>query len=320
MRVCYFIQAHKNPEQVYRLVRTIKKSSSNSLIVIGYDFTNSSIDMEPVQDLSDVYLLKSNFVIKRGELSILKPYLNAISWLLNEKFEFDWLAYLSGQDYPIKPIAEIENFLFNTEYDGFIEYFNVLSEESPWSILGIKRYFYQYYNLPKFAERLYKNKRFWGRIPRKLERLFRLNFYPTMSNDFKVGLVPFISPFSEEFKCYGGNHRHFLSRKCVLFLHEFINSHYSLMMYYEKTVLPEESLIQTILVNCHQFSLYNQHKIYDDYTDSYKDGHPKTLGTEDYSKIIKSKSFFARKFEPNSTVLDMLDTHIFTLNHNKVNL
>lgn len=133
IKVCYFIQAHNYPEQVYRLVRTIKKSSPNSLIVIGYDFANSSINMNTLKDLSDVFLLKSNFIIKRGEFSILQPYLNVIDWLLKENLEFDWLVYLSGQDYPIQSVNEIEKKLLEAKYDGFIEYVDFLSPQNDWN-------------------------------------------------------------------------------------------------------------------------------------------------------------------------------------------
>jgi hypothetical protein len=146
MKVCYFIQAHNYPEQVHRLVRTIKKSSPNSLIVIGYDFTNSSINMNALKDLSDVFLLKSNFIIKRGEFSMLQPYLNVIDWLFKENLEFDWLVYLSGQDYPIQSVNEIEKKLLETKYDGFIQYCDLLSPENDWNWKD--RYFYQYYTFP----------------------------------------------------------------------------------------------------------------------------------------------------------------------------
>jgi hypothetical protein len=57
--------------------------------------------------------------------------------------------------------------------------------------------------------------------------------------------------------------------------------------------------------------------IYDDYSNvngECDNGHPKLLGIEDYSKIIGSESFFARKFELDSEILDMLDSHILSQN------
>ena len=308
MRVCYFIQAHNYPEQVYRLVRTIKKSSPNALIVIGYDFTNSSIDMELFQDLSDVYLLKNNFIIKRGHFEMLQPYLNAINWLFDKGLEFDWLAYISGQDYPIQPVNKIEKILFESKYDGFIDYWDIVSRDSYWTREdGKKRYFYQYYIFPTWTMKFFRG----------LQRLFPLKLNICLRNDLRVGIPLFKTPFKDNFICYGGNHRHFLSRKCVLFLREFIIFNNSLIQYSKKTLIPSESLVQTILVNSHKFDLYNHNKIYENWLyPNYEanDGHPEILTVQDYSKIIESKCFFARKFEPDSEILDMLDSHILSQN------
>ena len=76
-------------------------------------------------------------------------------------------------------------------------------------------------------------------------------------------------------------------------------------------------MVQTILVNSHKFDLYNHNKIYENWlypNHEANDGHPKILTVQDYSKIIESKCFFARKFEPDSEILDMLDSHILSQN------
>lgn len=149
MKVCYFIQTHKNPEQIYRLVRTIKRSSPTAGIVIGHDFTSCSLDITPLQDLEDIHLLKIEFRAIRGDFSLLQPYLMAIDWLVETKFEFDWLVYLSGQDYPTQTPSIFEAFLATTNYDGFIRYWDVFSPQSPWrKEKALRRYYCQYYRLP----------------------------------------------------------------------------------------------------------------------------------------------------------------------------
>jgi hypothetical protein len=135
-------------------------------------------------------------------------------------------------------------------------------------------------------------------------------------DNIKVGISPKKIPFNNKNICYGGNQRHILSRKCVKSIKIFIDANLTLIKYYKKTLIPDESFIQTILVNSHQFNLYNHHKIYDDYSESIN-GHPKTLTIEDYPKIIESEDFFARKFEPDSELLNILDSRIFSaqVNH-----
>ncbi len=322
MRVCYFIQAHNYPEQVYRLVKTIKRGSPDAIVIIGYDFTHSSISMEPLQHLSDVYLLAGNFPIRRGEFSMLQPYLNAVDWLLKNEIEFDWLAYLSGQDYPIKSLEEIENYLAETQYDGFLQYYNVLSEQSPWSIeQAKKRYFYQYFltlSIPKVGfnrKLLYKLVHLIQDIQSILSQLqlqfiLPINLLFTCANTLKIGTFAFNLPFNKKFICYGGNHRHFLSRKCIFYLQKYSIKKPKLIKFYQKTEISDESFVQTILVNSGQFNFYNHHKIYDVYQIDDAYGHPKSLTLEDYPKLIQSSCFFARKFEPNSPLLDQLDAHV----------
>ncbi|MEO1186600.1 MAG: hypothetical protein AAFX46_18790, partial [Cyanobacteria bacterium J06636_27] len=82
---------------------------------------------------------------------------------------------------------------------------------------------------------------------------------------------------------------------------------------YKKTFIPEESFIQTVLVNSKQFNLYNSNFRYTDFTAS-RHGHPRILTTKDFSPLTQANVHFARKFDMNvdSTVLDKLDRRILT--------
>lgn len=153
MKVVYFIQTHKNPAQICRLVQVIKKSSPNSLVLLSHDFSSCDLDLSNLQHFSGIELIKRNRSARRGDDSVLEIYLDAINWLFEHNCQFDWLICLSGQDYPIQPISELEAFLATTEYDGFINYWDVLSEESPWSKeAGRKRFFAQYLSLPQWSK------------------------------------------------------------------------------------------------------------------------------------------------------------------------
>ena len=123
MKVCYFIQTHKNSEQIYRLVRTIKTSSPDSLVIISHDFSGCKLEPSSLDDLQGIKIIPSKG--GRGSFSIIQAYLAAIEWLLQNNINFDWFINIYGQDYPIQPISEIEYFLDKTSYDGFIEYFKV---------------------------------------------------------------------------------------------------------------------------------------------------------------------------------------------------
>lgn len=310
MKVCYFIQTHRYPKQIYKLVRTIKQSSPTAQVLIGHDFTSCHLDMTPLKDLSEVYLLRGNVPALRGEFSLLQPYFNAINWLSENNSDFDWLVYLSGQDYPTQPLSTIENFLSTTDYDGFMQYFDVFSEESLWDAReALKRYFCQYYRLPAWFESA-------------LKIMWKLNIqdftpirYYFGYGTFLIGLSASLNPFNKNFICYGGSQWHTLSKECVKYLMNYINSNKNLgvINYYKRTALSDESFVQTILINSKCFRICNDNKRYIDFSKSLASnfGRPRMLTENDYSMITNHSFHFARKFEQDAEILNMLDAHIF---------
>jgi hypothetical protein len=172
MKVLYLIQTSKNPEQIYRLVRTIKKSSPGSFILISHDFIGCDLDTKPLEDLSEVEVLRLGGRGGRGDFSMIQGYQDAVDWVFNHQIEFDWLINLSGQDYPTQPLPKIEKFLSETIYDGFLQYFEAFSQQVPWGINeSLDRYLYQYW-------RSDVNLSLWQRALLKPLRLLINNFQP----------------------------------------------------------------------------------------------------------------------------------------------
>jgi hypothetical protein len=310
MRVCYLIQSHKNPEQIYRLVNTIKKTSPESVVLISHDFSSSQLDEKHLKHLSEVYLVSG--LGGRGDFSIIEGYLNAIDWVFKNNIEFDWLTNLSGQDYPTQHLSEINSFLSNTHYDGFLEYFKVFSKESHWSVReGYTRYFYKYSKIQfidKLSERV-KNLLSPVKIINYIQDYLRINIAYGM-----IGIKT-KSPFNEKFICYGGSYFCTLSKKCIEYLYKVYQSNHELINYYKGVSVSDESFIQTILVNSGLFNLCNDNKFYIDFTGT-RNGRPRLLSAEDYTSIVKSDTYFARKFDldKDRQILDLLDKRILSAN------
>lgn len=129
-KVLYLIASHTNPDQVVRLVRAIKSRSPESQILIHHDYSNSHLSSTAFESMSNVTIMEDYVPVLWGDFSMIKMELHCINWLMTHSVEFDWLIFLSGQDYPIHPISQIEQFLEETEYDGFMEYF--LAEDPSW--------------------------------------------------------------------------------------------------------------------------------------------------------------------------------------------
>lgn len=304
MKTSYFIQTHKNPEQIYRLIRTIKKSTPDAQIIIGHDFTNTKLDITPLEKLSEIHLLPGKKKSIRGDFSLIRPYLNAINWLCNRNDDFDWLIYISGQDYLTQSPANIELLFKTTKYDGFIKYWDI-SERFPEN--NFRRYFYQYYRLPNSLQWLFKKIIKYREL---IQKYTPLRFYPTYGS--VIGIPAKSTPFNEKFICYRGYQWQTLSRKCVLYIKKFVDENPEFVRYFEKTIAPDESFIQTILVNSGLFNLCNDHKRYFKFS-GRGGGHPLIITKDEYSQITNGDFHFARKFDPDvdSEILDMLDHSIF---------
>jgi Core-2/I-Branching enzyme. len=230
-KVCYFIQSYKQFEQILRLVTTLRRLSPNAVIILSHSLKGCPLDESSLKD-QGVHIRYAEG--GRGTFSLTKAYLDAIEWLLSNEIEFDWFINLTAQDYPIKPKGYIEEVLSTTEYDGFLEYFHVLSSECPWSREELEsRYFYQYHPIIKELSS-YQKKLF---APLKL--INRVQPYFRIRNDFDLRLGIFRGQiFHENFRCYGGSYFTVLSRKCVEYIRAFMTNNHDIIDYFKEYVFP----------------------------------------------------------------------------------
>jgi hypothetical protein len=81
LRVCYFVQSHREPTQLLRLVRTLKRLSPESLVLVGHDTTGPPLDPAALTALPGVHHLAVPGPIERGRLSLLEPWFRAVGRL-----------------------------------------------------------------------------------------------------------------------------------------------------------------------------------------------------------------------------------------------
>ena len=303
-KVCYFIQTHRDPEQIYRLVRTLRRGSPHSTIVVQHNPVGFELDWTPLAGLPGTHLLTGCAPQVRSNFSCqVAPYLDLIDWLERERIAYDWVVSLTGQDYPVTPLPEMEAFLEGATCDGFIRYWDVLSPENPWSWRKARaRYWHRYWRLPAGSERVLH-------AVRLLTRVLPIHFY--LDYGPLVGVRRWRTPFRDGFRCYGGWAWFSLRRSTVLYLREFLASHPEVAEHYRHTVTPEESIVQTVLMNSGRFDLVNDDKRYIDYSQARK-GSPRVLTTADIPMLAAGGYHFARKFdyEVNSEVLDRIDREL----------
>jgi hypothetical protein len=302
--VCYFIQTHRDPEQIYRLVRTLRRGSRNGLIVVQHNPTGFELDGSPLADLAGVYLMPPCGPQLRSHYSCqVQPFVDLIDWLEHQGLSYDWMVNLSAQDYPVTPVPAIEAFLSEATCDGFIRYWDVLSPASPWSRRKARnRYWHHHWWLPAKAEPVL-------RALRPLTKVLPISV--TLDYGSLLGVRRLRTPFHEGFRCYGGWAWFSLRRAAVLYLRDFLKENPEVEGHSRLTPTPEESLVQTVLVNSGRFELVDDDFRYIDYSKAHK-GSPRTLTVADMPLLASGKYHFARKFDlgVDREVLDRVDREL----------
>jgi len=78
IKTVYLIASHKNPEQVYQLVKTIKNGSPNSTVVLHHDYHSSSLDVNLFSEFEFVHIIKIHGQMMWADFSLVQMTLNSI--------------------------------------------------------------------------------------------------------------------------------------------------------------------------------------------------------------------------------------------------
>jgi hypothetical protein len=316
IRVCYHMQTHTGPAQVARLVEVIKEGSPNSVVLISHDAAGPPLDILRLEALPGVHVLTGPSGY--GDFSHVDRYFTAVDWLDAHGVEFDWLENMTGQDYPLRPIADIERTLADSDVDGFLQYAPVFPAQTPpGADLGAAP---EYRLCTPFDAAMRYKYRHWrvGRPTPAKRRWLRplmaidwLQPWVRVSLDFStIGLRRRSTVFTDDFICYGGSFFCTLSARAVRYARKFAQNNPDIVEFFRTTQAPDEVFLQTALVNSGEFHLIPDRKRYIDHSSGKN--HPKTLGIADLDAMLASGCHWARKFDTthDAEVLDILDRHI----------
>jgi len=124
MKIAYLILAHKNPQQILRLVSRLNTDDTTFIIHIDKKtipevFREISLSLE---DYPNVYFTKKRHKIYYGHISLVYETLECLRELYKRHILFDYVICLSGQHYPIKSNEQIQHFLQKNNGLSFIEH------------------------------------------------------------------------------------------------------------------------------------------------------------------------------------------------------
>ena len=317
MRVAFLILNHREPAQLLRLIKTLRLELPDAPIVVHNDKFRAHLDASALHSVGNAYLLTSETPIVWGDFSVVEVCWRSMEWIL-EHLEFDWLALLSAQDYPIKPLARLAEDLAATAADALVlaTPISKLSSRSDRRNRR-RRYLYQYRTpavnrQPRSASGKVRR---WMRghsgpfvdILNNVQPCFQIYKYPDQI-PWRVGLRARRTPFSQSEPCWFGSMWITLSHRAAKFVVDSAEQRRDYVEYFRRTVVADESATVTLLCNAARLRTQARDLHYVRWTDPAS-GHPDTFSVDDLPELLAAPEYFARKFDiaKDSAGLDMLD-------------
>jgi hypothetical protein len=309
-RVVYVVLSHKNPAQVARLIRLLRTRSDRSHVVLHHDESSTQFPLALLGGLTNIHVMPGR-PISWGTFGWVEAILRAMHWTL-EHIEFDWLVALSGQDYPIRPLPEIERFLAATETDAFVKGFS-LGARPETAGEDLQRYLYRYYRVPggsRSASRTDSPTRKGATMARRLREAQPLISLKRSPSALYVGIRRVAVPFDEDFRWYRGSTWFTLSHKVVTIVDRFARTNARRMRYFRRQWVPEESFVPTVVLNHPNLRVHPDHLRFIRF--GAKAAHPDILTMGDADDMLSSGKHFARKFDisVDERILDLIDERV----------
>ncbi|MBE9585140.1 glycosyl transferase [Mucilaginibacter sp. JRF] len=274
MRVAHLILTYTDPLLTERLIKKIAHPDFDFYIHVDLKFSIESY--LHLADLPNVYLIKNREDVRWAGYNTIKATFNCVREIVETGIKYDFINFLSGQDYAVKPVEYMVDFFKNNTGKQFIRYQNA---ETTWTEGQSRVSRYHFVNF-----------KFKGKY--RLEWLINLLRRPRRH-------------LPQNLTMWGKAMFWMLSADCAMYVVERVEGSPELQKFLKYTWGSDEFVFQTILMD----SPFREALVNDDYRyiDWSKGGaHPKTLTVNDFDKIMQSDALFARKFS-TSVDIDIID-------------
>ena len=289
----FVILSHSNPQQLLQLTLRIGSMFSDAKISCAHDFGQASLNRASYP--SFVSFLRPHESTSWGHISVVHAAMRALRELYTNDSP-DWFVLLSGSDYPVAPADTILHDLTTGRYDAYLDFRPITGSGA----------------LVRSLDNPGRTHRFAasGWVPLAYERYIakQIGLRPITRRTFFIRhpwLVWPFHPFTSEMRCFGGDHWFSANRRVARILLDEYENGERLIRHFSKRAVPEEAFYQTVICNQPNLSLSADNKRYADW--SKGGSHPKVLDVDDLPAIFASRAHFARKFQPGSPALILLD-------------
>jgi len=289
MQIAFLVTAYNNPNHFHRLVRAVTTPYTGT-----YVHVDAKSDIRPFQAERHerVKFLQDRFPVYWGEFTMVQAVLRLIDAALNAPARYDYLALISGTDYPIRPMHELQAFLSANNGTQFMNIVAMPNEGIGKPLWRLRRY-----------------KVLSGGAWSKSQELARRAL-------IKAKLVPAERRFEAALggrAPYAGSTWWVLSRDACEHVLEFVRREKAFVSFYRHTWFPDEGMIHTIIGNSPFASRLRRNLTYTDWR--LGGAHPALISDQHVDRFISDPSpqsddrygpgevFFARKFSDDAAHL-----------------
>ncbi len=283
MNLVYFIIAHKNPQQLAKLINGLL--SGNTYIIIHIDKKSKIDEFLFIREMQPghIFFIENRRNIIWGGISQVNATLEMIKFALEQNIQFEYAILISGQDFPILTQEGIRKFLNKRKGKNFIDYNRLPFHR--WGFNGgIDRVSY-YWFVESLGTKL-------SRVLYVLQKAFGLKRKSIYSGNL-----------------YGGSQWWTLTREALTYIMQAGYEGSGYYKRYKQTSCADEIYFQTLLLNSPlKDDMIGDNLRYIDWDKGPQ--YPRLLDESDFENIIKSRKHFARKVEENSRIIDLLERHL----------
>jgi hypothetical protein len=292
VKLVYLVVSHRNPGQVLRLVRALRESPA-AQVVVRHDQRHSRLGAAELEQAGG-RVLRDELTVEWGDPSYLRMLLAAFERVAAD-LDPDWLMLLSGQDYPLRPLSQVEKRLAASEHDAYLGTawrLETAAPPPPPAEEFFLRYGYLHLKAPPGL----------GWLPRRLRRLAYFRDRPR-----RVGIRRPRLPFRDDLRCWVSSDWPTLDRNALETVLRTARHERRLMRHYDRTVAPTESFFATALMNAPGLSVSHDDRRFVRFQPGAPN--PDVLGSNDLEELKASRADFARKFDAgrDERILDLLD-------------
>ena len=280
MRIGCLILAHKNPGQLERMLTAMAHPAFDFYIHV-----DGKVDQAPweyLRGMDRVSFVQNRVSVGWGQYSLVQAQLNGMEEVLAGG-DYQYVHVMSAQDFPLKPMGEIYDFLQRHSGTEFITCLRESDGHPWWKVAALHAWQYNFHN--------------WT-IPGKYRLQAVANFmlprrrYPVKGHEV-VG-------HSQWFTITGRSARYLL---------DYLKAHPEVVRFFKYVWGADELIFSTVIFNNSEFRDKVVENLF--YIDWSRGGaSPKALTKADLPAMRESGKLFARKFEEGQDegVLEVLSS------------